>query len=183
MRRAAAEERIWGGNAFYRIYRCGDGEELVLGGVEMKFVRALLTALGARNSSELQRPGVQAGTGRRLPRGDLRSRPRAHWLEFIDGPRRLLRAGERSARGACHRPRADARDAGNGARRCRRTGRASTSAGAAQVLGAIGEPGARPTLRRAPGTCTVRIPMHLLAELGYDARCGRRAARRRAGWG
>ena len=39
-------ERIWGGNALYRIYETSDGKHVVLGGAEPKFARNLLVALG-----------------------------------------------------------------------------------------------------------------------------------------
>jgi crotonobetainyl-CoA:carnitine CoA-transferase CaiB-like acyl-CoA transferase len=40
------EERSFGGYAFFRPYRTGDGRHVVLGGVEHKFVENLLKALG-----------------------------------------------------------------------------------------------------------------------------------------
>ena len=40
------EERSWGGNAMYNLYRCADGRWLVLGGAEPKFAKALLEPLG-----------------------------------------------------------------------------------------------------------------------------------------
>jgi crotonobetainyl-CoA:carnitine CoA-transferase CaiB-like acyl-CoA transferase len=39
-------ERLWGGGAFYRIYRTRDGRHVVLGAQELRFVRNLLDALG-----------------------------------------------------------------------------------------------------------------------------------------
>lgn len=39
------EERSFGGNAFYNIYRTSDGRHITLGGVEHKFVHNLLNAL------------------------------------------------------------------------------------------------------------------------------------------
>jgi crotonobetainyl-CoA:carnitine CoA-transferase CaiB-like acyl-CoA transferase len=79
-----AEERIWGGNAFYRIYACADGGHVVLGGVETKFVRNLLTALGREDLVPLcakpgagQRPVVEFLTE------TFRSRTRAEWEAFM----------------------------------------------------------------------------------------------------
>jgi len=47
-------ERSWGGNAFYRSYRTGDGQHVTLGGSELKFVRNLLYALtGPEQAAEL----------------------------------------------------------------------------------------------------------------------------------
>lgn len=80
------EERIWGGNAFYRIYRCADEEELVLGGVEMKFVRALLTALERRDLiPHCERPGAGQAPVIEFLEATFASQPRAHWLAFLDG--------------------------------------------------------------------------------------------------
>jgi len=42
-------ERIWGGNAMYRIYETQDGQHVVLGGSELKFARNLLTALDRKD--------------------------------------------------------------------------------------------------------------------------------------
>lgn len=79
-----AEERIWGGNAFYRIYRCADDRQVVLGGVEMKFVRNLLTALGREDLIDLCR---QPGAGQRpvidFLEATFRTRTQAEWVEFM----------------------------------------------------------------------------------------------------
>ncbi len=78
------EERIWGGNAFYRIYTCADGEYVVLGGVEMKFVRNLLTALGREDLIPLCR---QPGAGQRpvieFLEATFASRTRNEWEAFM----------------------------------------------------------------------------------------------------
>jgi crotonobetainyl-CoA:carnitine CoA-transferase CaiB-like acyl-CoA transferase len=51
-------ERSTGGSAFYRLYETADGRHLALGGQEMKFVRALLGALGRPELAPLcERPG------------------------------------------------------------------------------------------------------------------------------
>jgi len=77
-------QRIWGGNAFYRIYRCGDGADLVLGGVEMKFVRNLLGALGREDLIELcQQPGPGQAPVVEFLETTFASQPRQHWLEFM----------------------------------------------------------------------------------------------------
>ncbi len=51
------EERSWGGNAFYRIYRTADGRHLALGGSEQKFVVNLLGALGRLDLAPLHARG------------------------------------------------------------------------------------------------------------------------------
>ncbi len=79
-----SEERIWGGNAFYRIYTCADGECVVLGGVEMKFVRNLLTALGREDLIELcQRPGSVQRPVIAFLEETFRQRTRAEWEAFM----------------------------------------------------------------------------------------------------
>lgn len=40
------QERLWGGNALYRLYETADGQWLVLAGAEAKFAKTLLTDLG-----------------------------------------------------------------------------------------------------------------------------------------
>ncbi len=40
------EERSWGGNALYKLYRCADDRWIALGGAEHKFAENLLVALG-----------------------------------------------------------------------------------------------------------------------------------------
>ncbi|MEC8717038.1 MAG: CaiB/BaiF CoA-transferase family protein, partial [Pseudomonadota bacterium] len=79
-----AEERIWGGNAFYRIYRCKDGLDLVLGGVEMKFVEALLGALERSDLVPLCRtPGSGQAPVVAFLEDTFASAPRAHWEAFL----------------------------------------------------------------------------------------------------
>lgn len=78
------EERIWGGNAFYRIYTCADGQHVVLGGVEMKFVRNLLTALGREDLIPLcQQPGAGQKPVVEFLEATFRSRTRAEWEAFM----------------------------------------------------------------------------------------------------
>jgi crotonobetainyl-CoA:carnitine CoA-transferase CaiB-like acyl-CoA transferase len=79
-----AEERIWGGNAFYRIYACADGEHVVLGGVELKFVRNLLTALGREDLVPLcARPGAGQRPVVDFLTETFLSRTRAEWETFM----------------------------------------------------------------------------------------------------
>ena len=47
------DERSWGGNAMYRLYRCSDDRWLALGGAEHKFAENLLGALGRRDLTPL----------------------------------------------------------------------------------------------------------------------------------
>lgn len=79
-----SEERIWGGNAFYRIYQCADGRQVVLGGVEMKFVRNLLTALGRDDLIELcKAPGAQQQPVIAFLEATFATRTQAEWIDFM----------------------------------------------------------------------------------------------------
>ncbi|MBX3707807.1 MAG: CoA transferase [Pseudomonadales bacterium] len=79
-----AEERIWGGNAFYRIYETADGAHVVLGGVEMKFVQNLLGALGREDLVPLcARPGAGQAPVVEFLTETFRSRTRAEWETFM----------------------------------------------------------------------------------------------------
>lgn len=79
-----SDERIWGGNAFYRIYTCADGEHVVLGGVEMKFVRNLLTALGREDLIPLcAKPGAGQKPVMDFLEATFASRSRAEWEAFM----------------------------------------------------------------------------------------------------
>ena len=79
-----AQERIWGGNAFYRIYAAADGEHVVLGGVEMKFVRNLLTALGREDLIALcTRPGPGQQPVVDFLTTTFATRTRAKWEAFM----------------------------------------------------------------------------------------------------
>jgi crotonobetainyl-CoA:carnitine CoA-transferase CaiB-like acyl-CoA transferase len=79
------EERIWGGNAFYRIYETGDGAHVTLGGSEIKFASNALTALGRADLIDLCR--LPPGEGQRpvvdFLEGIFRTRTKAQWIEFF----------------------------------------------------------------------------------------------------
>lgn len=80
-----AEERIWGGNAFYRVYATQDGRYIALGGAEAKFARNLLTALGRADLAPLcdgpagarQRPVID------YLEAEFLTRTQAEWLDFM----------------------------------------------------------------------------------------------------
>jgi crotonobetainyl-CoA:carnitine CoA-transferase CaiB-like acyl-CoA transferase len=80
-----AEERTWGGAAFYRIYRTRDGRHVVLGAQEIKFVRNLLEAFGRPDLVEL----AERGPGRhQLPLVEFlqerfAGRTQAEWVEWF----------------------------------------------------------------------------------------------------
>ena len=95
------QERIWGGNAFYRIYETADGAHITLGGSELKFASNALHALGRPDLIELCK--LPPGDGQlpvvRFLEETFRRKTRAEWIEFFAGldvcfaPVNDLRAG------------------------------------------------------------------------------------------
>ena len=78
-------ERSWGGNAMYRLYRCSDVRWLALGGAEHKFADNLLGALGRPDLAALCRlpPGAgQAAVKERCIR-DRHDAPRCTYTKAI----------------------------------------------------------------------------------------------------
>lgn len=80
-------ERIWGGNALYRIYATADGGHITLGGAEGKFARNLLTALKREDLIPLC--GLPPGPGQ-LPvvaflTETFATRTKAEWVGFFAG--------------------------------------------------------------------------------------------------
>lgn len=81
------EERIWGGNALYRIYETADGRHIVLGGPEIKFARNLLENLGRPDLVPLcelppgpgQQPVVDFLTA------VFKERTQAEWVARLEG--------------------------------------------------------------------------------------------------
>ena len=80
-----ANERGFGGNAFYNIYACADGQFLTLGGSEIKFAINLLNALERADLIDLCR--LPPGPGQLPVRDYLREtfarQPLAHWEAFL----------------------------------------------------------------------------------------------------
>lgn len=78
-------ERSWGGNAFYRIYRCADGRHLALGGSEHKFVLNLLNALGRSDLATLTEagPGPHQQALVDFLSERFGSEPLAYWEAFL----------------------------------------------------------------------------------------------------
>lgn len=81
------DERIWGGNALYRIYETADGEHIALGGSEIKFARNLLTNLERVDLIPLCE--LPPGPGQ-LPVVEFltetfSSRTKAEWIDFFTG--------------------------------------------------------------------------------------------------
>lgn len=80
-----ANERGFGGNAFYNIYGCADGRFLTLGGSEVKFAASLLTALGRPDLIALCRlpPGPGQAPVRAFLRETIATQPLSHWEQFL----------------------------------------------------------------------------------------------------
>ena len=80
-------ERTWGGAAFYRIYRCSDGRQIVLGAQEIKFVRNLMNALGRPDFIHLaeQGPGPHQGPLVEYLQSTFATRTQADWIEWFAG--------------------------------------------------------------------------------------------------
>lgn len=78
-------ERSFGGNAMYNIYRCADGRHLTIGGSEIKFAHNLFTALGRPDLVDLCRlpPGPGQAPAREFLRDTFATQPLAHWEAFL----------------------------------------------------------------------------------------------------
>jgi crotonobetainyl-CoA:carnitine CoA-transferase CaiB-like acyl-CoA transferase len=78
-------ERLWGGSAFYRIYRTSDGRHVVLGAQELKFVRTLLQELGRLDFLPLCEPGPGTHQAPLIEflSGLFASRTRAQWIDWF----------------------------------------------------------------------------------------------------
>lgn len=81
-----ADERSWGGNAMYRLYRCADGRWLALGGAEHKFADALFGALGRIDLALLCHgaPGPGQAPARAWLEQTFATQPLAYWLDWLD---------------------------------------------------------------------------------------------------
>jgi len=83
----AKDERSFGGNAMYNLYRCADGAWLTIGGSEIKFAANLFTALGRAELVELCRlpPGEAQKPARDFLRDTFASESLAHWQSVLQG--------------------------------------------------------------------------------------------------
>ena len=81
------QERIWGGNALYRIYRTMDDRHIVLGGSELKFARNLLAWLGREDLLPLCE--LPPGDGQRplvaFLEATFATRTQAEWVDGFAG--------------------------------------------------------------------------------------------------
>jgi len=80
-------ERSHGGSAFYNIYRTRDGQHVVLGAQEIKFVRNLLQELGRLDFVELceRGPGAHQKPLISYLREVFATRTRAEWVDWFRG--------------------------------------------------------------------------------------------------
>ena len=81
-----AEERTFGGYAFYNVYRCADGRYLTMGGSEIKFASNLLTALGRPDLIDVckQPPGPVHKPVQEFLGATFATKPLAHWVIFLE---------------------------------------------------------------------------------------------------
>src|SRR5262245_38021292 len=81
------DERSWGGNAMYRLYRTRDDAWIALGGSEVKFAANLLTALGRPDLVELCRlpPGPGQDPVKTFLDAVFVTRTQAEWVEWFEG--------------------------------------------------------------------------------------------------
>jgi len=79
------EERSWGGNAMYRLYRCSDDRWLALGGAEHKFADNLLAALGRPDLAPLCRlpPGRGQDPVKAFLADTFAQKTLAEWCAFL----------------------------------------------------------------------------------------------------
>ena len=81
------EERSWGGHSFYFIYPTADSRHVVLSGVEPKFIRNLLTALGREDMIEIatQPPGPAHAPVKAFLTRQFLSKTRDEWVAWMKG--------------------------------------------------------------------------------------------------
>lgn len=79
-------ERSWGGNAMYRVYRTADGRYLTLGGSEVKFAENLFAKLGRPELAEICRrsPGEQGEAIAYLEQ-EFSRRTLSDWSRWFEG--------------------------------------------------------------------------------------------------
>lgn len=80
-------ERSFGGYAFFRSYRTADGRHVAMGGLEPKFVRNMLTALGRPDLIEAAcgPPGPGQAPVKAFLEETFRTHSRDHWTDFFAG--------------------------------------------------------------------------------------------------
>jgi crotonobetainyl-CoA:carnitine CoA-transferase CaiB-like acyl-CoA transferase len=80
----SSHQRSLGGAAFYQVYRTSDDRHVALGGRELKFATALLTALGRPDLiSHADRPAGEQGELIAYLRGVFAARSRDEWIAWM----------------------------------------------------------------------------------------------------
>lgn len=79
------DQRSFGGNAFYNVYRCADGRSITLGGAEIKFAANLLRALDRPDLIPLCElpPGPGQAPVREFLARTFAAQPLVHWEAFL----------------------------------------------------------------------------------------------------
>lgn len=106
-----ADERSFGGYAFFAIYETADGRHLTLGGVEPKFVRTLLTDLDRLDliDAACGPPGAGQAPVKAFLAKTFAREPLAQWTEWFEG-RDICVAPVLNLHEAWHHPHVAARD-------------------------------------------------------------------------
>jgi len=105
------DERSWGGNAMYGLYRCSDDRWLALGGAEHKFSDVLFNALGRADLALICRlpPGPQQTPARAFLATTFASRSLADWEQFL-APLDVCWSAVKTLTEALHDPHTQARE-------------------------------------------------------------------------
>lgn len=106
-----ANERSFGGYAFFSIYETADARHLTLGGVEPKFARTLLTDLGRPDliDAAISPPGPTQEPAKAFLRETFAKQTLDHWIQWFDG-RDVCFAPVLNLHEAWHSPQVDARE-------------------------------------------------------------------------
>ncbi len=106
-----ADERSFGGYAFFSVYETADARHLTLGGVERKFVVTLLTALDRVDLIDAATgpPGAGQAPVKAFLRETFAQKPLAHWNDWF-ADRDVCYAPVLNLHEAWHQPQVAARD-------------------------------------------------------------------------
>ncbi len=153
-----ATERLYGGAAFYNVYRTADGKHLVLSGAEMNFVENLLNALGRPDLIAACRlpPGPAQDPVRSYLEATFATRTRDEWDRWL------------ADKGVCYAPVLDLAEAW-GSPVLRERGMIFTGDDGVENIGTPIR------FREEPGRPSQKLPAHgantdeILERLGYAA--------------
>ena len=81
------DERSWGGNAMYAIYKTKDDKHIVLGGAEMHFAAAILNTMGRPDLIDvcLPPPGRNQDPAKEFLTETFLSETQAYWVDWFEG--------------------------------------------------------------------------------------------------